>query len=64
VLGIVTLGLGFVLSFLTRWVVNAIILKITDAFTTRLKVATFGTALFAAAVISLVGAIGQWIFGI
>lgn len=61
VLGIGTLGLGFLLAFVTRWIVNALLLKLTDAMTDRLSIRDFTTALFAAAVISIVGAVGEWV---
>lgn len=51
-IGIGTLGIGFVLAFITRWVVNAILLKIVDAMTDRLKIDGFRWALFGAACIS------------
>lgn len=60
-LGIGTLGLGFLLAFVTRWIVNALLLKLTDAMTDRLSIRDFKTALFAAAVISIVGAVGEWV---
>jgi putative membrane protein len=61
VLGIATLGIGFLVSFLLRWVVNAILLKITDTFTSRLDVRSFGTALVAALVMSLLGKAGLYL---
>jgi putative membrane protein len=62
-LGIASLGIGFLLAFLTRWVVNAILLKITDALTDRLTIRSFGTAMIAALLISLFGTLGQWLLG-
>lgn len=53
-LGIATLGLGFVLAFLTHLVVNAILLKITDAVSSNLTIRSFGHAFVGAAVIGLV----------
>ena len=63
VLGVATLGLGFLLAFITRWIVNAILLKLTDALTDKLTIDGFGTALIAAAVMSLIGTVGQWLVG-
>jgi putative membrane protein len=57
-IGIVTLGVGLLLSFLTHWFVNAILLKVTDALTSRLDVRSFGTALVAALVMSILGKVG------
>jgi putative membrane protein len=60
-IGIATLGLGFLLSFLLHWFVNAILLKITDALTSRLEVQGFGTALVGALVMSLLGRVGTYV---
>jgi putative membrane protein len=60
VLGIATLGIGFLLSLLTHWIVNAILLKITDGLTRRLEVRGFGTALIAALVMSVLGKLGVY----
>lgn len=56
-IGIGTLGLGFLLSFLTRLVATAIVLKLTDAITDKLSVKTFGTAFLAALVMSVTGTV-------
>ncbi|MQA91463.1 MAG: phage holin family protein [Gemmatimonas sp.] len=58
---IATLGLAWLLAFITRWIINAIILKFADAMTDRLKIDSFGWALGGAFVISVFGAIGDWI---
>jgi len=60
-LGIASLGIGFLLAFITRWIVNAILLKLTDSMSSRLNIASFKTALVAALLISLFGTIGQWL---
>lgn len=52
-IGIGTLGLGFLLSFVSRLVATAIVLKIVDAVTDRLKVKDFKTAFLAALLMSL-----------
>jgi len=59
VLVVGTLGLGYLLAFLTRWVVSAILLKLVDALTDKLTIRTWGTALVAAAVMSLLAAAGD-----
>jgi putative membrane protein len=59
VIGLGTLGLGFLLAFLTRWVVNAILLEITDALSDKLEIKSFGWALIAALVMSLAGTVGE-----
>lgn len=61
VLGIVSLGLGFLLAFITRWIVNTILLRVTDAMSDRLNIKSFKTALIGALLISLFGTIGQWL---
>src|SRR5690606_23877863 len=40
-IGIGTLGLGFLLAFLTRILVNAILLKLVDALTDQLTITDF-----------------------
>jgi putative membrane protein len=61
IIGIGTLGLGFLLAFVTRWVVNAILLKVTDALTDRLTIRGFGPALLAALVMSVLGTFGEYL---
>ena len=61
VIGIATLGIGLLLSFITHWIVNAILLKLTDALSSRLEVRSFGTALIAALVMSLLGKVGIYL---
>jgi putative membrane protein len=60
-IGIATLGIGLLLSFITHWFVNAVLLKITDALTSRLQVRGFGTALVAALVMSFLGKAGLFL---
>ncbi|HTV19987.1 MAG TPA: phage holin family protein [Polyangiaceae bacterium] len=60
-LGIASLGIGFLLAFITRWIVNAILLKLVDALSDKLNIRSFGTALIGALIISLIGTIGQWL---
>ncbi len=55
IIGIGTLGVGFLLAFATWWLVNAIVLKIVDGLTDRLTIDGFGWALGAGACMSLVG---------
>jgi putative membrane protein len=58
-IGVATLGIGFLLAFLTRWIVNAILLKITGALTDRLTIDGFGWALGGALMITLLGTAGE-----
>lgn len=60
-IGIGTLGLGFIFAFLTRWVVDAIILKLTDALTDNLTVRSFGWAMLGALIMSALGTLGELI---
>lgn len=60
-IGIASLGLGFLLAFLTRWLVNAILLKVVDALSDSLSIKGFKTALLGALLISLFGTVGQWL---
>lgn len=58
---VATLGLAWLLAFLTRVVINAIILKITDAVTDRLTIDSFGWALAGAVMLSAIGTVGEWL---
>lgn len=59
VIGLATLGLGFLFSFLTRLVVSALMLMLTDALTDRLTVRSFWWALAGALVIALTSAVAE-----
>lgn len=59
VIGVLTLGLGFLLAFVTRLVVNTLLLKLTDALTSRLDIKGFAPAFWGALVISAVTTLGQ-----
>ncbi len=59
VLALGTLGIGLVLAFITRWIVNAILLKLTDAFTDALTIDGFKWALGGAAMMSIIGTVGE-----
>ena len=61
IFGIGTLGIAWILAFITRWIIDAIMLKVTDAFTDNLTIDGFGWALGAAAVMSLLGTLGEWV---
>lgn len=58
---IATLGIAYLLAFITRWIINAILLKITDALTDHLTIDSFGWALGGALMISVIGTIGDWL---
>ncbi len=57
VIGIGTLFIGFIFSFVTRWVVTAILLKVTDALTDDLSIRDFKTALIASAILAVLAMI-------
>jgi putative membrane protein len=61
VIGIVTLGLGFLLGFLTRWLVNTILLKLADALTDSLTIRGWSSAAIGALVLSVVTAVLEWL---
>jgi putative membrane protein len=58
---IATLGIAWLLAFITRWIINAIILKIADAMTDRLDIDGFGWALAGALMMSAIGTLGEWL---
>ena len=60
VFAIATLGLAVLLAFITRWVINAIILKLVDALSDSIKIDSFGWALVAALVMSAAGSLAEW----
>lgn len=58
---VLTLGIAWLLAFITRWIINAILLKITDKLTNHLTIDSFGWALLGALMISAIGTLGQWL---
>jgi putative membrane protein len=58
---VATLGLAWLFAFLTRWIINAILLKLTDALTDRLTIDGFGWALAGALMMSALGTLGEWL---
>ena len=59
VFAIGTLGLALVLAFLTRWIIYAILLTITDKLSDSLKIDSFGWAVGAGAMMSILGTAAQ-----
>jgi putative membrane protein len=59
---VLTLGLAWLLAFITRWIINAILLKLTDALTSHLRIDNFGWALLGALLISVISTLVQWLF--
>jgi putative membrane protein len=56
---VATLGLAWLLGFITRWIINALLLKLTDRLTDHLTVDSFGWALGGALMISIVATVVQ-----
>lgn len=54
-IGVVTLGIGFLLSFVTRLVVTTILLVVTAKFSRRLHIKDFNTAFLASLVMAVIG---------
>lgn len=61
VLAIGTLGIAVLLAFVTRVIINAILLKITDAVSDSLKIDSFGWAVGGALMMSAIGTVGEWL---
>ncbi len=58
---IATLGLAWLLAFITRWIIDAILLYITASVTDALEIEGFKWALVASLVMSVLGTLGQWL---
>ena len=56
-----SLGLLYVFSFLARWIVDAILLKLTSLLTDKIEVRGLMPAFLAALVMSVLGTVGQWL---
>lgn len=54
---VLTIGLAWLFAFITRWVINAILLVLTDRFTDHLTIDRFSTAFLGALIISLVAGV-------
>ena len=59
---IFTLGIAYLLAFITRWIIDAIVLKIVDKMSDSLEIDGFRWALGAALMMSLLGTFGEWLF--
>jgi putative membrane protein len=57
---VVTLGIAYLLAFITRWIINAILLMVTDRLTDHLHIDSFGWALGGALMMSVIGTVGEW----
>jgi putative membrane protein len=61
---VVTLGIAWLLAFITRWLINALLLMLTDRLSEHLKIDSFGWALGGAFVISAVATVLGWVVGV
>jgi uncharacterized membrane protein YvlD (DUF360 family) len=62
-IGLGTLFLGFVFSFVTHWFVNAILLEIADEVSDNLTIDRFRTALYASGLLSVLGVVQTMLLG-
>jgi putative membrane protein len=58
---IFTLGIAWLLAFITRWIINAILLVLTDRLTDHLTIDSFSWALGGALMIAVIGTLGEWL---
>ena len=58
---VATLGIAYLLAFITRWIINAVLLVLTDKLTDRLHIDGFGWALGGALMMSVIGTVGEWL---
>ena len=56
-----TLGIAFLLAFITRWIIDAIILWLVASMTPRLHIDGFGWALLAALMMAALGTVAEWL---
>jgi putative membrane protein len=59
-IGIGTLGLGFLLSVVTKTIVTAIVLKITDSVMSSFHIRSFGVAVVAAIIMALLSSLAEY----
>jgi putative membrane protein len=57
VLSIVTLGIAYLLAFITRWIIMAVILKLSDKVSSSIEIKGFGTALIGALLMTGIGSL-------
>jgi putative membrane protein len=58
---VATLGLAWLLGFITRWIINALLLMLTDRLSDHLKIDSFAWALGGALVISAIASVLQFV---
>jgi uncharacterized membrane protein YvlD (DUF360 family) len=59
-LGLGTLGIGFLLWFITRWIASALVILATSALSSRLEVRGFWNALVTAFIVAATGSVLRW----
>ena len=59
--GFATLGIAWLLSFITRWLIDALLLKMTGGVLESFRVETYGSALLGALLMSGIGTLAQWL---
>jgi len=59
-LGLGTLGIGFLLWFITRWIASALIIMLASALSSRLSVRGFWTALLTSFIVAAAGSVVRW----
>lgn len=60
-LGIGSLGLGFLFAFITRWVTTALLVLLAASISKRLQVRSFLDALVTAFIIAATGTVVRWL---
>jgi len=60
-IGIVTLGIGFLFWFITRWVASALVIMLVSKLSSRLEVRGFLPALITTFIVSAAGAAVRWL---
>jgi putative membrane protein len=60
-LGIGTLGVGFLLWFLTRWIVAALVVLIASRLSSRFEVRGFFNALVTSFIVAVMGSVVRWV---
>lgn len=60
-LGIGTLGIGFLFWFIFTWIASALVIRITAALSSRLAVSGFFPALITAFIVALAGSAVRWL---
>lgn len=61
-IGIGSLGIGFLLWFVTRWIASAIVILIAAAVSSRLEVRGFVPALITSFIVAVMGSVVRWVF--